>query len=526
MEPHIQYTHTADGVNIAFWTLGEGMPDVLMPNLPWSHIQLEWQMPEARRWYERLAEKRKLVRYDGRGTGLSERNVTDYSLDAHMLDLKAVVERLGLQRFALSGPGGAAPIAVAYAAHHPEAVSHLVLWCPLEREAVWGARGQALRALRAGDWELYTEASAQAVLGLWTAEEAHRYAAYLRECVTAEVGRAIYDALRAEFNVTAVLSQVRSPTLILHRRHDAMLLGVEVARGLASGIPDARLALLEGAARVPWIGDMEAAVTAIDEFLGLSEPVPVGAKPPAAGGLCTILFTDVDESTTLAQRLGDAKARDILKTHERIVREALRAHGGTEAKAMGDGFIAAFSSAARALECAIAMQRAFAQHNERAEETIRVRIGLNAGEPTAEGEEPGAAVNVAARVAAKAAGGEILVATVVRELTAGKGFLISDRGDVVLRGLEDPVRLYEVLWDKDVTEPEPRPTHAYPGGLTKREVEVLRLIAAGRSNQHIADELVISLNTVLKHVSNIFAKTGAANRAEAAIYASRHGLVL
>ncbi len=518
MGPHIQYARTADGVNIAFWTLGEGMP-YLMPNVPFSHIQLEWQMPGWRRWYERLAEKMMLVRYDGRGTGLSERNVADYSLDAHMLDLEAVVDRLGVQRFTLSGSSAAWPIAVAYATRHPEAVSHLVLWCPLEPQALWGARNQTLRALREGDWELYTEATAHAAFGWSASEEGNRWAAYLRECVTAETARAIYSAL-AGFDVTTVLSQVKAPTLILHRREQAMLLGVEVAKGLASGIPDARLALLEGTSVLPWVGDMEAVLAAIVEFLGDTEPAP-------AGGLCTILFTNVEGSTALTQRLGDAKAREVvLRHHERIIREALQAHGGTEAKAMGDGFMASFSSATRALECAIAMQRAFAQHNERAEETISVRIGLNAGEPMAEGEEPGAAVNLAARIAAKAAGSEILVATVVRELTAGKGFLISDRGDVVLRGWEDPVRLYEVLWDKDETEPQPRPTRAYPGGLTKREVEVLRLIAAGRSNQHIADELVISLNTVARHVSNIFAKTGVANRAEATTYAFRHGLVL
>jgi class 3 adenylate cyclase len=155
----------------------------------------------------------------------------------------------------------------------------------------------------------------------------------------------------------------------------------------------------------------------------------------------------VEGSTALTQRLGDAKAREVLRAHERIVREALRAHGGAEVKAMGDGFMASFSSATRALECAIATQRAFAEHNESAEEPIRVRIGLNAGEPIAEEADLfGTAVNLAARIAAQAAGGEILVANVVRELAAGKGFLFVDRGEVALRGFEDPVRLYEVRW--------------------------------------------------------------------------------
>jgi len=138
----------------------------------------------------------------------------------------------------------------------------------------------------------------------------------------------------------------------------------------------------------------------------------------------------------------------VLREHERIVREALRAHGGSEVKALGDGFMASFGSASQALKCAVAMQHAFAEHNETAGEPIRVRIGLNAGEPIAEQEDLfGTAVNLAARIAAQAAGGEILVANVVRELAAGKGFLFADRGEVALRGFDDPVRLYEVRWE-------------------------------------------------------------------------------
>jgi class 3 adenylate cyclase len=189
---------------------------------------------------------------------------------------------------------------------------------------------------------------------------------------------------------------------------------------------------------------------AIYEFLGDSEPAPAGAEQHAAGGFCTILFTDVEGSTALTERLGDAKARAVLRNHERIVREALRAHGGAEVKAMGDGFMASFSSATRALECAIAMQRAFATHDDEHPETpIRVRIGLNAGEPIAEDEDLfGTAVILAARIAAQAQGGEILASDVVRQLVAGKGFLFADRGEVALRGFEGPVRLYEVRWEE------------------------------------------------------------------------------
>ncbi len=173
------------------------------------------------------------------------------------------------------------------------------------------------------------------------------------------------------------------------------------------------------------------------------------AEAPAAGAFRTILFTDVEGSTALTQRLGDAKARALLREHERVVREALEAHGGSEVKTMGDGFMASFSSAKRALECAIAMQRAFAEHNEAAEERIKVRVGLNAGEPIAEDDDLfGTAVNEAARITATAKGGEILVSNVVRELAKGKDYLFADRGEASLKGFDEPVRLYEVRWQE------------------------------------------------------------------------------
>ena len=170
-------------------------------------------------------------------------------------------------------------------------------------------------------------------------------------------------------------------------------------------------------------------------------------KAVALDGTVTILFTDIEGSTPLTQRLGDAKARELLREHERMVREALTAHSGSEVKTRGDGFMASFSSATKALECAIAMQRAFAEHNESAPEPIKVRIGLNAGEPIAEDDDLfGTAVNEAARITATAAGGEILVSDVVRQLAKGKDFFFSDKGETSLKGFDEQVRLFEVRW--------------------------------------------------------------------------------
>ena len=452
MEPRIQYAQTKDGVSIAFCAHGKGTPLVQIWN-PLGHIRQQWGITEFRAFYERLAEKRMLVQYDIRGTGLSQRDVTDFSLEALTRDTEAVVDRLELERFALWGNVTMGPAAIAYAARHPERVSQLILWCSYARGSDFLKSPQAQVLVRLIDnWELYTETLAHYAYGFGGGEAARLYAETIREGVTQETFRAFQDQI-STVDVTDLLSQLMPPTLVLHRRQFG-LVSVDVATGLASSIPNARLVLLEGDSSGYHV-DSEAVLDAFDEFLG------EGDKPTtlAAGNVHTILFTDVEGSTVLTQRLGDAKARELLREHERIVREALKAHGGLEVKTMGDGFMASFSSVTKALECAIAMQRAFDEWNQdvgaQGLAPLRVRIGLNAGEPIAEADPDGrsdlfgTAVTEAARITATAKGGEILVSDVVRQLAKGKGFLFADRGEANLKGFDEPVRLYEVRWREE-----------------------------------------------------------------------------
>jgi class 3 adenylate cyclase len=217
---------------------------------------------------------------------------------------------------------------------------------------------------------------------------------------------------------------------------------------MATLIPGARLEPLEGDHHVPFWGDSEAITDAIDRFLQEGEVSAQTETPVAPSGLLTILFTDVEGSTNLTQRLGDAKSQEVLRAHNAAVRDALKAHAGTEIKHTGDGIMASFASAARALGCAVAIQRALTDYNqEHPEAPIRVRIGLNAGEPVAEEEDLfGTAVQLARRICDRAEPGQILASNVVQELAAGKGFVFGDEGDVALKGFERPVRLYEVSW--------------------------------------------------------------------------------
>jgi class 3 adenylate cyclase len=237
------------------------------------------------------------------------------------------------------------------------------------------------------------------------------------------------------------LADIQIPTLILYPMDSEG--AARRTRRIASEISGAQVLAVPGDHPVPYPN--AAGLSLILDFIkepGAAESAGKLALNP--GVFRTILFTDLEAHTAMLQRLGDAKGREVLREHERISREALRAHGGAEVKAMGDGFMASFPSAQRAVECAIALQRAFAT-GDFAGERLRIRVGINAGEPIADEDDLfGASVILASRTKEKAGGGEILVTDVVRQLVAGKGFAFTDRGEMEMKGFEEPVRLFEV----------------------------------------------------------------------------------
>jgi class 3 adenylate cyclase len=449
MAPQVRYTKASDGVHIAFWKAGEGSPIVQMPATPMTHVQMEWEVPECRHWYERLmASGHTLVRYDARGFGLSDRDGADYSLEAQMRDLDAVVAALNLEKFALFSSGDMGMVAVAWAARHPELVSHLVLWYG------WASRARisdtsaikSMRALLDQDWVIYTETVANLTLGWSAGAAARRYAAFYRECASPEVLRLSVPALY-EWDVTDLLPQVKCPALVMLRR-ELSNLALEAARELVMGLPDSRLVLLEGSSSM-WFEDPTAVLGAIAEFLGDGASAAASVAQAAGQASVTILFTDMEGSTVLTQRVGDAAAQKVVHAHNRIVRQELTAHGGTEIKHTGDGLMVSFPSATSGVECAVAIQQRLAAYSdEHPDVALRVRVGLNAGEPVAErGDYFGTAVQLAARICQLAEPGQILVSGVVRDLTAGKRFLFADLGETAPRGFEDTVRLYEVRWE-------------------------------------------------------------------------------
>ncbi len=457
----MQYATTRDGVRIAYGTAGSGPWIIRAPSLPFSHAEREWS--QGSEFFDQLAANWSVAQYDPRGTGLSTRDVSDFSIEARVLDLEAVIEKLGVERLALHGIGWGGPTVIRYSLEQPERVSHLILddTQARTRDFFDDPRIRALDQLT-GDWDSFLEFTAFAIYGLGR-QEAAPYIEQMKACVSPDVARKVFEAVR-EDDVTDLLPQVSVPTLIVQHVGFTRT-NVESAKEMAALIPDARLVLLDGGA----LGDTEKIVRAIGDLLGTKATVETrataqaaAAAQPAAGGVRTILFTDIVGHTEMMRRLGDKAGRDVLRQHEVLTREVLKAHGGDEVKTMGDGFMASFSSVTGAVECAVALQRAFDERNRgggragRGEdapaEPLSVRVGLNAGEPIEEAGPDGrsdlfgATVIMASRIAAQAGGGEILASDVVRGLCSGKGFLFADRGENVLRGFEDPVRLYEVRW--------------------------------------------------------------------------------
>lgn len=443
MQQRIQFCTTSDGVQIAFSLLGSGYPLVLVPG--WvSHLELELEIPQTRGGIEDLARDFTLIRYDKRGTGLSDRTTTDFSLEGRSRDVDAVVDRLGLSRYAIRGMSEGGPVAIAHAVRHPDRVSHLVL------QGTFAHLGHsdtidALIALVGAEWGLGSRTLADLFVPSADKELQEAFARYQRES-SSRAGAAAMLRANSETDVRDLLAGVRAPTLVIHSETDRAV-PFEHARKLAASIPNASLARYKGD-HVP-LANMAEVNTAIRDFVRVA---PAAGDAAGAGaqrsGLLTIMFTDIEASTTMTQRLGDAAAQDILRDHNEIVRQALRDNNGAEIKHTGDGIMASFGTASSALTCAISIQQAFAARNERAPDArVRVRIGLNAGEPVAEdGDLFGTAVQVAARICARAEPGQILAANVVRELSAGKGFLFADCGAAVLRGFEDPLHLFELSW--------------------------------------------------------------------------------
>jgi class 3 adenylate cyclase/pimeloyl-ACP methyl ester carboxylesterase len=446
MVPRIGYATTSDDVAIAYWAHGSGPVLVQGPLVPFSHIELEWQNPHIRGWYERMGEMVTLVRYDARGNGLSQRDVEDVSFEGHIRDLEAVVEAVGAETLCLMGVFHSGPPIIEFAARNPQLVSSLILWCSYGNGAdYWKAsQSEGLRALRQTDYDLFLRTSSHELIGWEDDDEAEAYAAVMAEAVHAQEADRLITATRG-FDAMEAAGAVECPTLVMHRR-GLHWIGVDLSRALASRIPGARLTIVDGRSPLPGAGAMETAVREIGSFLDVE--TRLGTSTPLV--MKAVLFTDLVEHTRMMTAVGDDLGREVLRHHEEITRSVLLENGGTEVKALGDGFMASFTSVTQAVRCAITLQQRFDAWNSDTKAdrpALGVRIGVNAGEPIEEdGDLFGASVILAARIAAQATQGEILVSNTVRDLTLGKNFAFSSPREVQAKGFEEPVRVWSVDW--------------------------------------------------------------------------------
>jgi class 3 adenylate cyclase len=338
--------------------------------------------------------------------------------------------------------GGSAAAAVLYAGAYPDRVSHLILHFPVS----FGGRSEtffdALEPLVDFDFHIHSQVMARLILG-WDSPDATSYAQLRERSNTPEAAHLASKMSPRDF--ADFSPDVKAPTLILYKSVSQE--AEQRATRAAALLAGAHLIAVPG----EWIHiyPNSLGLEAILDFIN-TRPDAASHSAPALDvtAFRTILFTDLEAHTAMMHRLGDAKGREVLREHERISREALRAHGGTEVKTIGDSFMASFPSAQKALACAIDLQRAFAS-GDFAGERLRIRVGINAGEPIAEEDDLfGSSVILASRTKEKAAGGEIFVTDVVRQLVAGKGFAFTDRGEMEMKGFEEPVRLYEVRWQE------------------------------------------------------------------------------
>jgi pimeloyl-ACP methyl ester carboxylesterase len=440
MPPETRYAKSGD-VNIAYQVVGEGPLDLMLVSGFVSHLELDWEEPRHAHFLTRLASFSRLIRFDKRGTGLSDRPGGLPDLETRMDDVRAVMDAAGSERAALFGYSEGGPMSLLFAATYPERTTALVVygtyakrrdpdadypWAPTREQRL--AAAEEIERTWGTEADLGTMApNADKALRRW-------WAARARAAASPGAARDLI-LMNAAIDVRAVLPSVRVPTLVLHRRGDRDS-RPEEGRYIAERITGARYIELEGDDHFPSIRADEI-LDEVEEFL-----TGVRRGPVADRVLTTLLFTDIVRSTERVAALGDRRWRELVEEHNRVVRRELDRFHGREIDTAGDGFLATFDGPARAVQCAAAVVRA-AHHL-----SLDLRAGVHTGEVELSGDHiRGIAVHTGARVAALAGPGEVLASDTVKALVSGSGLEFEDRGEHVLKGVPEPRRLYAVLSD-------------------------------------------------------------------------------
>jgi class 3 adenylate cyclase/alpha-beta hydrolase superfamily lysophospholipase len=438
--PETKFTQSGE-ISIAYQVVGNGPLDlVIVPGFV-SHLEQAWEDPSYSRFLMQLASFSRLILFDKRGTGLSDRIGGIPTLEERMDDVRAVMDSVDSQQAALFGISDGGPMSVLFAATYPERATALVLYGSIAKgsrapDYPWGGGDledegtkawlEGWRTEWGGAYELETWAPSMAddeVFRQW-------WAKYLRLSASPSAVIKVFE-MNKGIDIRDILPSIQVPTIVLHRTGDQ---AVEIEQGqyLAKNIPGAKFLELSGEDHLWWVGDSESIVNAIQEFL-------TGEQPPMEIDrvLATVLFTDIVDSTKRTAEMGDSRWKDVLDTHNAVMVKEINRFRGRAIRSTGDGYLAVFDGPGRAIRCGIAVRNELGQHG------IEIRTGLHTGEIDLMGDDVGGiAVNIAARVLAEAADNEVWVSRTVKDLVVGSGFTFAERGAYNLKGVPGEWSLY------------------------------------------------------------------------------------
>jgi class 3 adenylate cyclase len=439
--PKTRYARSGD-VNIAYQIAGEGPIDLVYVPGWVSNIETAWEDPNVSRFLERLASFSRLILFDKRGTGLSDRvSISELpTLEQRMDDVRAVMDAADSQRAALFGASEGGVMCALFGATYPDRTAALVLYGSYAKGTATADYPHGLAEQEVIDefiealTELWDDAGG--LLNIWApsaSDDPVAQAAFGRYLRTGASPSAVVALTRmnAAVDIRHVLPVIAVPTLVIHRSED-MIVTVEAGRDLAAKIQGARYVELPGEDHLWFHGDADAILGEVEEFVTGTRAAQIVDRI-----LATVMFTDIVDSTRKAAALGDRRWRDLLGRHDTLIRRELERHRGREVKTLGDGFLATFDGPARAIRCASSARDALRGLG------IEVRAGLHTGECELIGDDLGGiAVNIGARVGSVAGPGEVLVSRTVTDLVAGSGIEFTDRGVHSLKGVPGEWQLY------------------------------------------------------------------------------------
>jgi len=439
MLPKTKYARSGD-VHIAYQISGDGPVDVVWAPGTMSHLDLDWEIPRRALFLERFSKFCRLIRFDKRGTGLSDRPVKMATLEERADDIRAVMDDVGIERANIFGVSEGGSMACLFAATFPQRVNSLLVWGAQARwiaspDHPWGQTQEEHDQMVAtinDDWPSFDYLTGPGSGLGRDADPAfiEAFGRYMRAAASPSAVRA-YEIMNGQIDIRPILSSIQAPTLVMNRTGDPCA-RIEAARDMASRIPGARFKEYPGSSHSMMLDDMETILSDIQEFVTGKRPIESYDRI-----LATVLFLDIASSTERAAALGDIGWRNVLNSYYVIVRKELARFRGNETNTTGDAFLATFDGPARAIRCALAIAQGVKQLG------IDVRAGVHTGECELMGDNIGGlAVHIGARIMARAEPGSVFVSGTVKDLVSGSGIDFQDRGVHELKGIPGEWRLF------------------------------------------------------------------------------------